>query len=185
MTAGTRRVDAYEKVTGKACYAADRVPVDVAYAMFAVARIGKGRITRIDTSAAEEVPGVRLAVTRFGPGELIEGTFVMGGGHGFQSLQPLLGDQVAYRGQPIALIVADTPVAATEAADLVVAEYEPEPFAGGLDADGATSVIQEKSITLPFLSIVKECVAANVVVEQTDLGYATVTHDPMQYRCIY
>ena len=178
MTTDTRRVDAYEKVTGKACYAADRVPVDVAYAMFAVARIGKGRITRIDTSAAEEVPGVRLAVTRFGPGELIEGTFVMGGGHGFQSLQPLLGDQVAYRGQPIALIVADTPVAATEAADLVVAEYEPEPFAVGLDADGATSVLQEEAIPLPFLADVKVGDADAVFAESPVRVEGTFEHAP-------
>ena len=149
------RVDAHEKVTGQAIYGADRVPAGVAYAMFAVARIGKGRITRIDTGAAEAVPGVRLVVTRFEPGELRSGGFIMGGGYGFQSFQPLLDDRVAYRGQPIALVVADTLVAATEAADLVVADYEPEPFAVTLDADGATVLSQEETIPLPFLADVK------------------------------
>ncbi|WP_431922443.1 xanthine dehydrogenase family protein molybdopterin-binding subunit [Amycolatopsis tucumanensis] len=156
MTAiDNRRVDARDKVTGRTAYGADRVPEGVAYAMFATARIGKGRIVSIDTSAAEAVPGVRLVVTRFEPGELGEGSFVMGGGYGFQSFQPLLGDRVAYRGQPIALVVADTLVAATEAADLVTAEYEVEPFAVGLDADGANTVVQEEAIPLPFLADVK------------------------------
>ena len=149
------RVDAYEKVTGQAVYGADRVPADVAYAMFAVAGIGKGRITRIDTAAAEAVPGVRLVVSRFEPGELRSGGFIMGGGYGFQSFQPLLDDRIAYRGQPIALVVADTLVAATEAADLVVAEYSAEPFAVTLDADGATVLSQEETIPLPFLADIK------------------------------
>ncbi len=150
-----RRVDAYEKVTGKASFGADRVPDGVAYAVFAVARIGKGRITRIDTAAAEAVPGVLSVITRFEPGELREAGFVMGGGYGFQSFQPLRDDRVAYRGQPIALVVAETLVAATEAADLVVAEYSGEPFAVGLDAEGAEIVVQEDAIPLPFLADVK------------------------------
>ncbi|SFI90903.1 xanthine dehydrogenase family protein molybdopterin-binding subunit [Amycolatopsis sacchari] len=156
MTAiDNRRVDAYDKVTGRTVYGADRVPEGVAHAMFATAHVGKGRIVSIDTAAAEAVPGVRLVVTRFEPGELAEGSFIMGGGYGFQSFQPLLGDRVAYRGQPIALVVADTLVAATEAADLVTAEYEPEPFAVGLDAEGAETVVQEEAIPLPFLADIK------------------------------
>ena len=51
-TPDLRRVDAHEKVTGTARYGADRVPDDLAYAMFAVATIGKGRTVAIDTAAA-------------------------------------------------------------------------------------------------------------------------------------
>ena len=172
------RVDAYEKVTGQAIYGADRVPDGVAYAMFAVARIGKGRITRIDTAAAEAVPGVRLVVTRFEPGELRSGGFIMGGGYGFQSFQPLLDDRVAYRGQPIALVVADTLVAATEAADLVVADYEPEPFAVTLDADGATVLSQEETIPLPFLADVKVGDADTAFAESPVRIEGTYEHAP-------
>ncbi|HVV24066.1 MAG TPA: xanthine dehydrogenase family protein molybdopterin-binding subunit [Pseudonocardiaceae bacterium] len=156
MTAiDNRRVEARDKVTGRASYGADRVPPNVAHAMFAVARIGKGRVTRIDTSAAEAVPGVLLVVTRFEPDELGEGGFIFAEGHGFQSLQPLRDDRIAYRGQPIALVVADTLVAATEAADLVRAEYETEPFAVHLDAEGTTTVLQEDVIPLPWLADIK------------------------------
>ncbi|MEV7039683.1 xanthine dehydrogenase family protein molybdopterin-binding subunit [Amycolatopsis sp. NPDC051061] len=151
----TRRVDAYEKVTGQAAYGTDRVPEGVAYATLALARIGRGRVTRVDTTAAEAVPGVLLTVTRFDAEELRGAGFIMGGGFSFQSLQPLLDDHIAYRGQPIALIVAENLVAATEAAELVTAEYETEPFAVHLGAEGATTLVQEEAIPLPFLADIK------------------------------
>ncbi|MEU6556416.1 xanthine dehydrogenase family protein molybdopterin-binding subunit [Streptomyces sp. NPDC046915] len=151
--ADLRRVDAYEKVTGTATYGADRVPENLAYATFAVATIGKGRTVAIDTAAAEAVPGVRLVLTRFTDEELRGPGFLMAGGYAFQSLQPLLSDAVAYRGQPIALIVADTPVAATEAAELIRARYETEPFTVRIDDEGATSVLQEEAIGLPDIKV--------------------------------
>ncbi|WP_370962090.1 xanthine dehydrogenase family protein molybdopterin-binding subunit [Amycolatopsis sp. cg9] len=151
----TRRVDAHEKVTGTAAYGTDRVPDGVVHAALAPARIGRGRVSDVDTSAAEAVPGVLLVVTRFDAGELRGPGFIMGGGFAFQSLQPLLDDRIAYRGQPIALVVAETPVAATEAASLVTAGYEPEPVAVHLGADGATTLVQEEAIPLPFLADIK------------------------------
>jgi xanthine dehydrogenase YagR molybdenum-binding subunit len=149
------RVDAHEKVTGTALYGADRVPDNLAYAAFALATIGKGRTVAIDATEAEAVPGVRLVVTRFSSDELRGPGFLMGGGFAFQSLQPLLSDVIAYRGQPIALVVADTPVAATEAAELIRASYETEPFAVMLDDEGATTVLQEDVIPLPQFADIK------------------------------
>lgn len=151
----TRRVDAREKVTGRARYAVDRVPENVAYGAWATARIGKGRVVRVDTAAAEAVPGVRLVITRFGPDELHDVGFLMAGGHAVQSLQPLRDDRIAYRGQPVALVVADGLVAATEAALLITAEYQEEPFTVKIGAEGAETVLQEQAIPLPFLADVK------------------------------
>ncbi|WP_410671719.1 xanthine dehydrogenase family protein molybdopterin-binding subunit [Amycolatopsis sp. cmx-4-68] len=151
----THRVDAYEKVTGRAAYGTDHRPDGVAYATLAVARVARGRVARVDTTAAEAVPGVLFVVTRFDADELQGPGFLMAGGFSFQSLQPLLDDHIAYRGQPIALVVAETLVAATEAAELVTAEYEPEPVAVHLDADGATTLVQEEAIPLPFLADIK------------------------------
>ncbi|GHF96499.1 MULTISPECIES: xanthine dehydrogenase family protein molybdopterin-binding subunit [Amycolatopsis] len=151
----TPRADAVEKVTGRAAYGTDRVPDGLAHAALVPARIGRGRVAQVDTAAAEAVPGVLLVVTRFDETELRGPGFIMGGGFSFQSLQPLLDDRIAYRGQPIALVVAETPVAATEAAELVTAGYEPEPVAVHLDAEGATTLVQEEAIPLPFLADVK------------------------------
>lgn len=151
-TIDTRRVDAYEKVTGRARYAADRVPENLAYAMWVDATIGKGRVVRIDTSAAEAVPGVLLVITRFEPDELREVGFIFNNGYSVQSLQPLHGDHIAYRGQPIALVVADSLVAVNEAAHLVTAEYETEPFTVKMSDEGANALGQAETIPLPFLA---------------------------------
>jgi xanthine dehydrogenase YagR molybdenum-binding subunit len=146
------RVDAYQKVTGAVRYGADRVPDGVAYAMLVPATIGKGRVISVDTAAAEAVPGVRLIITHIDPDELKSAGFLMGGGYGVQSLQSLTGDHIAHRGQPIALVVADTLIAATEAAELVTATYQAEPLALTMDADGAETLVQAEAIPLPMLA---------------------------------
>ncbi|WP_232666592.1 xanthine dehydrogenase family protein molybdopterin-binding subunit [Pseudonocardia sp. TRM90224] len=146
-TLRTERVDARDKVTGAVRYGTDRVPPGLLHAALAVATIAKGRVTSTDTAAAEAVPGVRLVLTRAGEGELASAGFLLGGGYGFQSLQPLMDDRIAYRGQPIAIVVADTPVAATEAAALVTATYETEQVSLDLDAEGVEVV--EQAATLP------------------------------------
>ncbi|GGK95639.1 xanthine dehydrogenase [Sphaerisporangium melleum] len=152
MSTAPARVDARAKVTGALRYGADRAPESVAYAAFAVATIARGRITGVDTEAALNLPGVRLVITRFDPDELTSPGFIMTGGYGFQSLQPLLDDRIAYRGQPIALVVADTPLAATEAAELITAAYEPEPAAFTLDAPGAETLVQAQAIPIPMFA---------------------------------
>ncbi|MEV4798459.1 xanthine dehydrogenase family protein molybdopterin-binding subunit [Nonomuraea sp. NPDC049421] len=130
------RVGAREKVTGTARFGADRTPGGCAYAMPVVATAGKGRITRLDTTGATAVPGVLLVLSHLDDLGIVPAGSLMRGGYAFQSLQPLLDDRIAYRGQPIALVVADTLVAATEAAALVRAEYDEEPIAVELGAAG-------------------------------------------------
>lgn len=139
------RVDAREKVCGAARYAADHVAPGLAHAMLAVATIGRGRIVSIDTDAARAVRGVRLILTHRDTAGLQSPGFVMGGGYGFQSLQPLLGAAIAYRGQPIALVVADTLEAAREGAALVRATYEEDAISVTLDAPGAEIIAQAAS----------------------------------------
>lgn len=70
MTTAQQRVDARDKVTGALRYGADRAPEGLAYATFAVAPIGKGRVVSVDTDAAHQVPGVCLVITRIHPDEL-------------------------------------------------------------------------------------------------------------------
>ncbi|GII32581.1 xanthine dehydrogenase family protein molybdopterin-binding subunit [Planotetraspora mira] len=152
MSAPTQRVDARLKVTGAARYGADLTSPNLAHAVFAVSTIGKGRVVNVETAAAEAVPGVLMVLTRFDASDLGSPGFLMGHGYGFQSLQPLVDDRIAYRGQPIALVVADTLIAATEAANLIRADYEIEPIAVALDAEGAETLSQQEAIPLPFLA---------------------------------
>src|SRR3954453_12208640 len=96
----------------------------------------------LDTKAASAVLGVRLVLTHEMMGTTRSAGFVMGGGYGFQSLQPMLSPAIAYRGQPIALVAADTLEEAIEAAHLVKASYAEEPFDVSLDGPGVETVNQ-------------------------------------------
>jgi len=139
------RVDAQDKVRGATVYGADHHPPNLAHAMLAVAQIGRGQVVTIDIEAARAVHGVRLVLTHLDmPGIKADG-YLFGTGHAFQSFQPMLGTAIAYRGQPVALVVADTLEAAIEAASLVRAEYLTESFTVTIDAPGAETIAQAES----------------------------------------
>src|SRR5215208_5365861 len=57
------RVDGRLKVTGAARYAAEFQVKDAAYGVLILSTVGKGRITQINTTAAEKVPGVLAVIT--------------------------------------------------------------------------------------------------------------------------
>ena len=57
------RVDGVAKVTGAARYAAEFAPPDLAYGAIVQSTIAKGRVTELDTAAAEHAPGVLAVVT--------------------------------------------------------------------------------------------------------------------------
>jgi xanthine dehydrogenase YagR molybdenum-binding subunit len=154
----TTRVDAYDKVRGGPIYAADDARPGLLHAALTVSIIAKGRITHLDTRAASAVRGVRLVLTHEMMGAAKSAGFIMGGGYGFQSFQPMLSPAIAYRGQPIALVAADTLEAAIEAAHLVKASYAEEPFSVTLDAPGVEVVNQADT---PLKNFFPEVVAGN------------------------
>ncbi len=154
----TTRVDACDKVRGRPIYGSDDVRPGLLHAALAVSTIAKGRITAIDVKAAAAVPGVRLVLTHETMGAVKSAGFLMGGGYGFQSLQPLLSPAIAYRGQPVALVAADTLEAAIEAAHLVTARYAEEPFGVTLDAPGVEIVNQADT---PLKNFIPEIVAGD------------------------
>jgi xanthine dehydrogenase YagR molybdenum-binding subunit len=155
----TTRVDANEKVRGRPIYAADDArPGVLLHAALTVSTIAKGRISGLDTRAARDVRGVRLILTHEMMGATKSAGFIMGGGYGYQSFQPMLSPAIAYRGQPIALVAAETLEAATEAAHLVKASYAEDPFSVSLDAPGVEIVNQADT---PLKNFFPEVVAGN------------------------
>jgi xanthine dehydrogenase YagR molybdenum-binding subunit len=136
------RIDAYDKVRGAVLFGADDARPDILHAALAIAIIPKGRVISIDARASNAVPGIRLSLTHENLGHVKSAGFLMAGGHGFQSLQPMLSPAIAYRGQPIALVVADTLEKAIEAAALIQATYSTEPASVTLDAPGAETINQ-------------------------------------------
>jgi xanthine dehydrogenase YagR molybdenum-binding subunit len=117
------RVDGPRKVTGAATYAYENKVEGVAYAVPVQATIARGRIASIDTAAALALDGA-LAVlsyqnaTRLRP--LPPGRFD-------PEVEVFQSPAVAYRGQLVAAVVAETLEVAREAASLVGLTYEEEP----------------------------------------------------------
>ena len=120
------RVDARDKVTGETTYAADVGLPRLLHAMTAPARIAKGRVAAIDTTAALAVPGVVRVLTAddFPPPPPQPAP----GGPPGPPPPPTLRAQIGWRGEPIALVVAETIEAAIEGAEAVTATYVEEPF---------------------------------------------------------
>ena len=100
------------------------------------ATIAKGRVTALDVADAAKVPGVVQVFTHHDFGALRATPATLGGGPRGPGFQPMTNDQVLHRGQPIALVVAETLEAAIEAAALVRPTYERTAFTAWMDAPG-------------------------------------------------
>ncbi|MFE5399067.1 xanthine dehydrogenase family protein molybdopterin-binding subunit [Streptomyces sp. NPDC056568] len=113
------RVDGRLKVTGQATYAADHHPEGVVHAVVVDSPVARGRITSVDTSAAEAEPGVLRVIHHgnaptlpYGPNP---GSLNLPGAR----LRVFQDDQVRFHGQPVAVVVATTLESAQHAATLV------------------------------------------------------------------
>ena len=143
------RVDARDKVTGAPIYASDLAFQGTLHGVLAVSTINRGRVRSLDASRAKAVKGVRLVMTHQDMQGVQPPGFLLGGGFGFQNFQPMLSDQIAYRGQPVALVVADTLEAAQQGAAAIQATYEAEPFRVTIDAPPPQDVVAQQGSPLP------------------------------------
>lgn len=135
------RLDGAEKVTGAALYASDRRFPNRAHAALVTSAIARGRISGIDAAVAAARPGVLGIFThRDFAGAVRPVKHLMAGGYANSSHLPLGSDRIAYAGQIVALVVAETVEAARAAASLVAVTCEPEAYAASLDAPGAETV---------------------------------------------
>ena len=124
------RTDAVEKVTGRAIYAEDVQLPRMIYGALVRSPHAHARILGIDTSAAQQMPGVKAIVT----GQDIEMGYY---GYELHDMQVFASDRVRYIGEPVAAVAATTPDGAREAAALVIVEYEE--LAAVFDAEEALS----------------------------------------------
>ncbi len=120
----TPRVDGPHKVSGLAHYTSDFHFPGLLYAVPVEATIASGRVIKLDTAAAEKMPGVRAIFHRENIGKIFRSTL----GEGFEGIceerrPPFDDDVVRYYGQYVALAVADTFETAKAAADAVRVTY--------------------------------------------------------------
>jgi len=117
---GLARVDGPLKVAGQATYAAEYDFPDLAYGFLVRATFAAGRITSIDAEGAKALPGVIDVVVDLK-------TFIRNAQQGGETSAPTQGvEHVAYFGEPVAIVVAESYEIARDAAQLVVVRHTPE-----------------------------------------------------------
>ena len=123
------RVDGRDKVTGRASFSAEYRVAGLLHASLVYSTISKGKISSIDTRAAEAAPGVVKVIThenapRMAPPKPFS---IEGDPYAGSTEVPILNtDRISWDGQPVAIVVADTGERAQEAASLVKITYEAE-----------------------------------------------------------
>jgi xanthine dehydrogenase YagR molybdenum-binding subunit len=121
-----QRVDAFERVSGKAEYTYDLILPDMVYAAILRCPHAHAMVKSVDTSAAEKMPGVVGVLTGKSPGADIPW---YGGGFGGGPMQSKLFDpHCRYEGEEVAAVAARTPYQARDALKAIKVEYEILPF---------------------------------------------------------
>jgi len=185
----TPRVDGPHKVTGTAQYTSDFRFPGMLYAVPVEATIANGRLVRLETSAAEKMPGVRAILHRGNIGPIYRSTL----GPGFEGIvderrPPFDDDLILYYGQYIACAVADTFENAKAAADAVRATYDrqtpnvdPNLVADDEPSVVATSFGEVNRVESERGDAARAFSSAPVTVDQTYVT-PTETHNPIELQ---
>ena len=121
------RIDGPRKVRGAATYAYEWPLRDPAYLYPLQSSVAVGRITGVDATAALAEPGVLAVLTHLNAPRLAWS--------GDPEVAVLQSDEVAFRGQFVGAVIADTLETARYAAGLVRMEYDERPPDVRLDTD--------------------------------------------------
>ncbi|SDU52559.1 xanthine dehydrogenase family protein molybdopterin-binding subunit [Gordonia westfalica] len=115
---GHARIDGVEKVRGTAPYAYEHL-TDAVYLWPITATVARGRVTSMDTAAAESTDGVVAVLTIDNAPRLADTSD--------GDLTILQSPEIAYRGQLIGAVIAESPEIAREAAASVSVSYDEAP----------------------------------------------------------
>jgi CO/xanthine dehydrogenase Mo-binding subunit len=121
--------DLVAKVTGKAKYAEDFRADGMLFAKLLCSPMPHARVTRIDTSAALAMPGVKAILTVDDLPSVVEGANLGEGIIASTLSERGLTMEPLYHGEPILAVAAVDELTATEAIERIQVEYEPLPFA--------------------------------------------------------
>lgn len=129
------RFEDWRLVTGHGSFTGDLRPERLLHARFARAAVARGRLRSVDVAAARSSPGVVAVFTAQdlasdGLPDLPAGIDPPrdDGGKAHAASRPFLArDHIRLVGEPIAMVVAESALAAADAADLVTVEVDEEP----------------------------------------------------------
>jgi xanthine dehydrogenase YagR molybdenum-binding subunit len=121
------RIDGPMKVCGSARYTAEFALPRMAHAVMVQSTIANGRIAAIDSDTAQRMPGVVMVLTHKNAMKLPQGgKAAVQPPHG-RVLSLLQDDRVHYNGQPVAVVVAESPEQAWAAAAALRITYDRTP----------------------------------------------------------
>ncbi|MGW7007699.1 xanthine dehydrogenase family protein molybdopterin-binding subunit [Streptomyces sp. NPDC054933] len=120
------RLEGRAKVTGAARYAGEIPFAELAHGWLVLSTIARGRIRSVESDPVLAMPGV-LAVLHHGNAPRVNGDYVGLLGRPDPIVAVFQHDRVPYVGWPVALVVAETPEQAREAAEALVVRYDEEP----------------------------------------------------------
>ena len=172
------RLDGPLKVRGEARFAAEYPMEGMVYAALRYSTVARGRITTLDTSAAEAAPGVVLVMThRNAPRMQPPPVFLTAPkGAGGSDLPVMQDDSIHWNGEPVAVLLAETQEQADHAASLIEVAYEsstPQTF----EQAKAHSRTPDSLVGQPVQVLVGDADAALLHARHSiDLTYRTPRH---------
>ena len=183
------RRDALDKVTGAAMYSSDMTLPGMLHAKILRCPHAHARIVRIDTGRAAALPGVHAVLS-------LENTR---GWHTYWYMiaQPAFPEEIAYAGQEVALVAAETVDIAAQALGLIEVEYEVLPAAltprdamkpdaprvPVLDVERAREGNVQQPVYLRARGDVERGLAEAEVVSESRFTLPTQYHVDIQTRC--
>lgn len=182
------RTEDFRLLTGRGNYAADLASPEACFAAFVRSPHAHAAIRRIETAAALAMPGVRAVLT--GADAVADGLGPIPHNTDFSSppdaqlrLPPgfkvfttphmtLPADAVRFVGEPVVMVIADSPSLAEDAAERVVVDYDVLPV-----------VVDARAAMMPGAPLVWAGCAGNLALtcevgdrEATDAAFATAAH---------
>ncbi|GAA1255541.1 xanthine dehydrogenase family protein molybdopterin-binding subunit [Pseudonocardia aurantiaca] len=147
------RIDGVAKTSGAARYAAEYPYPGLAHAALVHAEITRGRITGLDTAAAEALDGVLAVLTHRNAPQMAptprQSMLNLSSLAPGTSVNYLNTDEVHWDGQPVAVVVAETLDAALAAARLVKVTYQELPATVDFAAAQGTATVAAGNPLMP------------------------------------
>ena len=122
------RIEDLRFLRGRGQYVDDVPSKDALHAAILRSPVAHGRVRSIDTSTAKKRPGVRAVITAADIGTIPVITMRQELLPAFTPYQQpvIAGDKVRYVGEPLAVVVADTPALAEDALEAITLDIEPQ-----------------------------------------------------------
>lgn len=170
------RVEAKYKVTGKATYSAEYNIDNVCYGVLVGATIANGIIKGINTEIAKNIEGVIDVVSFFNKPNIEKFNDEKKRKELSFYFPIFFTDKIYYKGQYIALVLANTFEDATFAASLISADYEIQPAIIDFDKEKDAAKLNDRGKERGSIDDWKQ---AKYIVEQT-YHIQIETHHPME-----